>query len=57
MNPTKIGSDLSRGLTACSSQDDHPDRNYVFLENRTREDLEDAFRQIAQQLLVVRRTH
>ena len=57
MNPTQIGSGLSRGLTACSSKDDYPDRTYVFLENHTKEDLEDAFRQIARQLLVVRRTH
>ena len=57
MNPSKIGSELSKGLTDCSSQSGHPDRTYVFLDNHTREDLEDAFRQIAQQLLVVRRTH
>ena len=57
MNPSEIGTALSRGLTECSSQSDHPDRTYVFLENYTREDLEDAFRQIAHQLLVVRRTH
>ena len=57
MNPDRIGSGLSRGLTACSSQSDHPDRTYVFLENHTKEDLEEAFRQIAHQLLVVRRTH
>ena len=57
MNPSKIGTDLSRGLTDCSSQDDYPDRTYVFLDNHTKEDLEDAFRQIALQLLVVRRTH
>ena len=57
MNPSRLGSDLSTGLTNCSSKDDHPDRTYVFLENHTKEDLEDAFRQIAHQLLVVRRTH
>ena len=57
MNPANIGSGLSRGLTDCSSQGDHPDRTYVFLENHTKEDLEDAFRRIAHQLLVVRRTH
>ena len=57
MNPTKIGSGLSRGLTACSSQSDNPDRTYVFLNNHSKEDLEDAFRQIAHQLLFVRRTH
>ena len=57
MNPSKIGSDLSTGLTNCSSQRDYPDRTYVFLDNQTREDLEEAFRQIAHQLLVVRRTH
>ena len=57
MNPDEIGSGLSRGLTDCSSQGDFPDRTYVFLENHSREDLEDAFRQIAHQLLVVRRTH
>ena len=57
MNPAEIGGGLSRGLTDCSSQSDDPDRTYVFLENHTKEDLEDAFRQIAHQLLVVRRTH
>ena len=57
MNPDKIGTRLSRGLTDCSSHSDFPDRTYVFLENHTREDLEDAFRQIAGQLLVVRRTY
>ena len=57
MNPSLIGTGLSRGLTRCSSQDDYPDRTYVFLNNRSKEDLEKAFRQIALQLLVVRRTH
>ena len=57
MNPSEIGTPLSRGLRDCSSQSDHPDRTYVFLDNHTKEDLEDAFRQIAHQLLVVRRTH
>ncbi len=57
MNPAEIGGGLSRGLTDCSSQSDDPERTYVFLENHKKEDLEDAFRQIAHQLLVVRRTH
>ena len=57
MNPDEIGSGLSRGLTSCSSQSGNSDRTYVFLNNHTKEDLEDAFRQIARQLLVVRRTH
>ena len=57
MNPSRIGTHLSDGLTACSSQSDRPDRTYVFLNNATKEDLEEAFRQIALQLLVVRRTH
>ena len=61
LDRSRIGSALERGLTECSSKDDRPDRTYLFfklfLKNRTREDLEDAFRQIALQLLVVRRTH
>ena len=57
LDPSKIGTDLSRGLTKCSSHRDNPDRTYVFINNQTREDLEDAFRQIALQLLIVRRTH
>ena len=58
MNPASVGTRLSRGLTACSSQsDDHPDRTYTFLRNHTKEALADAFRQIALQLVVVRRTY
>ena len=57
LDPDGIGTALSRGLTDCSSQADHPDRTYVFLNNHSREDLEDAFRRIALQLLTVRRTH
>lgn len=57
MDPGRIGTRLSDGLTECSSQSDHPDRTYVFLNNATEEDLEEAFRRIATQLLVVRRTH
>ena len=57
MDPTRVGTHLSDGLTDCSSQGDHPDRTYVFLNNATKEDLEEAFRRIATQLLVVRRTH
>ena len=57
MNPSEIDKLLSIRLAKCSSRNEYPDRTHVFLENHTREDLEDAFRQIARQLLVVRRTH
>ena len=55
MDPRRIGGRLERGLTRCSSQGDHPDRTYVFLNNTSNDELEEAFRQVAHQLLVVRR--
>ena len=57
LNPAYITTSYTRGLRDCSSQDDHPDRKYVFLDNRTTTDVEEAFREIARQLAVVRRTH
>ena len=47
---------LAEELERCSSQADDPDGRYVFVNNATRADLEDAFRDIGGQLLVMRRT-
>ena len=40
-------------LTACSSRSDRPDGTYVFLNNSTRENLESAFSEMANQLRTV----
>ena len=57
MNPANIGSDLSRDLTACSSQADDPDGTYVFLNNSTPAELRGAFSEIGRQLVSLRRTY
>ena len=56
MHPDNIG-DLETPLTNCSSQADDPNGNYVFINNATADDLEDAFRQIARQLVRFRRIY
>ena len=48
---------LARELERCSSQADDPEGSYVFVNNATREDLEEAFRAIGGQLLVMRRIY
>ena len=56
MHKDRVG-ELGTGLTKCSSQADDPNGNYVFINNATSEDLEDAFRQIARQLVRFRRIY
>ena len=48
---------LARELERCSSQADDPGGAYVFVNNATPEDLEEAFRDIGGQLLVMRRVY
>ena len=55
--PTAAGNTHRQALRACSSESDDPEGTYVFVENRTRADLEAAFASIAQQLVSLRRTH
>ena len=57
MKPGHIGSDFESDLRACSSEADHPDGDYVFLNNTTPEDLEAAFADIGEQLRTVRRVY
>ena len=56
MQESRVG-ELGDALTKCSSQADDPNGNYVFINNTTSEDLEDAFRQIARQLVRFRRVY
>ena len=56
MQESRVG-ELGDALTACSSQADDPNGNYVFINNATSEDLEGAFRQIARQLVRFRRIY
>ena len=57
MPPERIDQGLADGLRDCSSEADDPSQRYVFINNTSRADLEEAFRTIAEQILVVRRTH
>ena len=56
MQESRVG-ELGDALKKCSSQADDPNGNYVFINNATSEDLEDAFRQIARQLVRFRRIY
>ena len=58
MDKNRVG-DLADPLKTCSSQGqaDDPNGNYVFINNATSEDLEDAFREIARQLVRFRRIY
>ena len=55
MNPQKVSEGLADSLRACSSQADNPTGKYVFINNTNREDLEEAFADIANQLTIFRR--
>ena len=57
MDPSHVDDSLATSLEACSSQADDPDGTYVFLNNATPENLKNAFLDIGQQLLVMRRVH
>ena len=54
MNASKVGT-LSSDLTACSSQADDPDNTYAFVNNSSATVLQDAFQNIADQLVQYRR--
>jgi len=57
MHPDKVSGDLAKTLRKCSSESDHPEGTYVFLNNSTPELLAAAFSNIAGQLKGVRRTY
>ena len=57
MSPDNVGDSLARELTKCSSQDDDPDGNYVFINNTTPDQLREAFAGIARQMVSLRRTY
>ena len=57
MPPDDVSSDLARSLRNCSSEAENPDGTYVFINNENEEDLRAAFRDIANQLLGVRRVY
>ena len=57
MHKDKVADDFKTSLTACSSAADNPDGTYVFLENSTKEELNAAFSDIANQLRTVRRVY
>ena len=57
MDPSLVSSELGTSLTECASQSDDSEQTYVFLNNATRENLQAAFENIANQLQVVRRLH
>ena len=57
MHPNKVSGDLARTLRECSSEADHPDGTYVFLNNATPERLKEAFADIARQLTSIRRVY
>ena len=55
LRPSQVPSGLADDMRACSSQDENPDGNYVFVDNTDGDALEEAFAEIADQLRVVRR--
>ena len=57
MHPDGLGDDFERSLTACSSTSPDSNNKYVFANNSSREELEAAFADIANQLRTVRRSH
>ena len=57
MPTDRITDGLADGLRACSSAEDDPSQNYVFMNNLDRADIEEAFSTIASSILVVRRTY
>ena len=57
MSPDNVGEPLAEELTKCSSQDDDPDGNYVFINNTTPDQLREAFAGIARQMISLRRTY
>ena len=57
MHPDNVSSDLADTLRKCSSESDHPDGVYVFLNNATPERLVEAFSNIAGQLTSIRQVN
>ena len=55
MDPKEVSGGLADSLRKCSSQADNPTGKYVFINNTSEEDLEDAFADIANQLTIFRR--
>ena len=55
MDPQQVSEGLADSLRDCSSQKDNPTGKYVFINNTSKEDLEDAFADIANQLTIFRR--
>ena len=55
MDPKEVSGGLANSLRNCSSQADNPTGKYVFINNTSEEDLEDAFADIANQLTIFRR--
>ena len=57
MHPRNVSGALGASLRACSSESENPDGTYAFLDNATPENLEDAFADIANQLITVWRVY
>lgn len=57
MHPDGIATSFANELRTCSSETEDPDGTYVFLNNSTPERLEEAFADIAKQIVQLRRTH
>ena len=57
MSRVSSGGALQKALENCSSKDDDPDGQYVFINNSTPEQLREAFRSIAAQLIRFRRLY
>ena len=57
MDPGRVSQSLARELATCSSQSDHPNGKFVFVNNATPEALGEAFAEIGRQIMRLRRTH
>ena len=57
MHPDKVSDALGESLRVCSSESPESDVTYAFLNNSTKEELQAAFADIANQLRVVRRVY
>ena len=57
MAPDKVTGELAQSLRSCSSEGDHPDGKYVFINNDDEDDLRAAFVEIANQLQKIRKLY
>ena len=57
MSPGNLSTRLEQDLEACSSQSDHPNGKFVFVNNATPDALREAFAEISRQVMRLRRTH